>query len=232
MAKGNLIFVPQPCLPEVFNTGYHLLEVAAHASSEHAEKRLKAAAIKFGMYIVAGMPEKAYGPPYNSAFLFDSKGNIAVIHRKNHLPSHVPNPPKIIEKNYFKTGTNANTFNTAFAPVGAIICFDLRFPDLSRKLAENGAEILLVIAAWAKKTAMLWRPLLKARAIENQCYVVGVDHCGKEDMQMAGQSVIYGPLGEELAGLDEKTEGVIVAEVDLDYVKKLRKSVPVLTSSP
>ncbi|WP_137169866.1 carbon-nitrogen hydrolase family protein [Marinomonas sp. FW-1] len=115
--------------------------------------------------------------------------------------------------------------------VGLSICYDLRFPELYRQLVNMGAEILLVPAAFTYVTGKAhWRTLLSARAIENQCYVLGVGQCGwhNSTRQTYGNSVLYSPFGECLADLQEE-QGYFVFEVEKQRLNQCRQKMPCLS---
>ena len=213
------------CLPELFNTGYYPLEIMKTDGAHTRTKQILAKTAKsLNIYIIAGMPEKSGNTKYNSAFLFEPSGKLLGAYRKNKLFPGVPIP----ESECFRPGTTVKAFDTSLCRIGIFICYDLRFPQIARKLALQGAEVMFVPAAWPKPRISHWITLLKARAIEDQCYIVGANRCGKDDsVEMGGCSLICDPNGNELATLNENEEGVIVAEVDLEKVKKFREKLPV-----
>ncbi|GAB3476301.1 carbon-nitrogen hydrolase family protein [Marinomonas epiphytica] len=112
--------------------------------------------------------------------------------------------------------------------VGLSICYDLRFPELYRDLSQAGAQLILVPAAFTYVTGKAhWLTLLAARAIENQCYFLGVNQCGwhNEKRQTYGHSVLFSPYGEKLAGLGERV-GYFVAKIDTNEVVRVRDKMP------
>lgn len=115
--------------------------------------------------------------------------------------------------------------------IGLSICYDLRFPELYRELTKMGAEVILVPAAFTYVTGKAhWDVLLAARAIENQCYVLGVDQCGwhNETRQTFGHSALYSPFGERLAGLQEDV-GYFTFEIEKDILNTCRQKMPCLS---
>ena len=118
-------------------------------------------------------------------------------------------------------------------PVGpfraaAAICYDLRFPELFRALALGGADLVLVPANWPVERMTAWTQLLVARAIENQCYVVGVNRVGRGGgQQYDGRSAIVDPLGEVLA-TSQGRETLVTADLDPDHLAKVRETLPFL----
>lgn len=115
--------------------------------------------------------------------------------------------------------------------LGLTVCYDLRFPELYRCLAELGAEVVIVPSAFTFKTGEAhWHTLLQARAIENQFYVAGVDQVGwhNETRQTYGHTVAYSPWGELLDSMNESDQGSIYFKVDTDYLKEVRAAMPCL----
>ncbi|TPE52363.1 carbon-nitrogen hydrolase family protein [Maribrevibacterium harenarium] len=114
--------------------------------------------------------------------------------------------------------------------VGLSICYDIRFPEFYRELAMAGAELILVPSAFTYKTgAAHWQVLLQARAIENQCYLLGIDQCGwhSETRQTYGHSMLVNPWGDVVAALGED-ESVLIADLDLSMLQQTRQAMPVL----
>lgn len=120
---------------------------------------------------------------------------------------------------------------TAAGPVGLSVCYDLRFPELFRGLAQRGAEILCVPAAFTDRTGEAhWEALLRARAIENQCFVIAPGQCGEHatGRRTWGHSMIIDPWGVILAQRIEDTPGVVLADLDMDRLRAVRASLPAL----
>lgn len=107
-----------------------------------------------------------------------------------------------------------------------MICYDLRFPELARKLTLNGAELIVAISAWPKKRMLQFRTVAASRAIENQLYVFAVNRVGTDNqIELGGNTTLYNPIGEPVSGStnDDKAE-VIIAEVDLEEIKRTRET--------
>ncbi len=125
-------------------------------------------------------------------------------------------------------------FETAVGKVGAMICFDLRFPEISLALKRQGADVLLYPSAFTVPTGKVhWLPLLRARAIECQAYVIAAAQVGKHNEKRAsyGHSVVIDPWGEVVAELGGEGEGgpeVVFAEIDLERVREVRGKMPLL----
>jgi predicted amidohydrolase len=113
--------------------------------------------------------------------------------------------------------------------VSPFICYDLRFPEIFRISTRGGAEILVVIANWPQAREMHWLALLRARAIENQCYVAGVNRVGRDpNVEYSGRSVIIDPRGEIMADAGNK-QLIISTEFDLSALRDYRRQFPALT---
>ena len=126
-------------------------------------------------------------------------------------------------------GDEAQVFDAPFGKFAIGICYDLRFPELWRHYAVDGARIAFVPAEWPQRRIAHWRTLLPARAIENQVYIIAPGQFGKSpnSFETHGHSMIIDPWGKILAELPDGA-GVITAEVDLDYLTKVRTELPCL----
>jgi len=160
-------------LPEMWSTGFAyktLGELAQQTEAVVAE--LKELSARHGLVIIGSQPEPAGdGRVYNTAHLIDN-GNVVASYRKLHLFSLLG------EDRAFKGGDGWCLADTSLGKIGIIICYDLRFPELSRRLALEGARVICVPAQWPKPRQEHWRTLLRARAIENQLYMVAANTCG------------------------------------------------------
>ncbi|WP_250657296.1 carbon-nitrogen hydrolase family protein [Alkalimarinus coralli] len=135
------------------------------------------------------------------------------------------------ESEQFEPGTASVVVKSPAGMIGLSICYDLRFPELYDRLAKEGAQILTVPAAFTYKTGQAhWEVLLRARAIENQCYVIAANQSGEHSKgrETWGHSMIIDPWGNVIACAD-KGEGVISADIDLAYVAELRSAMPVFS---
>jgi omega-amidase len=166
--------------------------------------------------IVCGIIEKDGSKFYNSLFHFDSKGLIKAVYRKIH-------PFTLAEENKNYTSSKYPVISKYDNyKIGLSICYDLRFPELYRNYAKEKAELIINIANWPVKRIDHWKTLLKARAIENQCFMIGVNRVGMDPFQeYNGCSAIFNPMGEEII-LVENDERIITADIDFDYVKDIR----------
>lgn len=130
------------------------------------------------------------------------------------------------ESKYYCGGDKISYFNLNDFNVSTFICYDLRFPEIFQ-IASREAELITVAANWPKARINHWVDLLKARAIENQCYIAGVNRVGNGDgIEYNGNSLIIDPLGNVIGNCLESVEGLIIAELDVDLVHNLRKDFP------
>jgi deaminated glutathione amidase len=168
---------------------------------------------------------------YNTSLLFDPKGQLISTYRKMHLfDVDVPGGLTINESDSICPGDEIVVANTALGQIGLSICYDLRFPEMYRKLVDQGAEILAVPSAFTLTTGKdHWHTLLKARAIECQAWVLAPGQWGQHDAkgmrQSYGHSLIVNPWGHVVADKGHG-EGICYAEVDLNRVKSIRQSIP------
>lgn len=209
-------------LPEMWSSGYdyrRLADLAMETSAIVDDLRQETA--KLGLVVVGSLPELADGKLYNTAYVVD-RGEVVGKYRKLHLFSTMR------EDKYLHAGDSSLVVSTSVGTIGVAICYDLRFPELFRKLALEGAEILCIPAEWPKPRGEHWQTLLRARAIENQFFVVAANCCriqGKLDF--CGLSRIISPLGNILAAaVEEDTE--LIAECDFSEMVKYRDQINIL----
>ncbi len=170
---------------------------------------------RFKSDVICGIIEKEGKNYYNSSIHF-SKGLIAAVYRKIHLFSHAK------ENNFYSCGKEIVVTKVSEIKTGLSICYDLRFPELYRLLRKKGSEICIDIANWPVDRIEHWRILLRARAIENQSYVIGVNRTGSDPFyKYNGFSSVYDPMGNLITELKDE-EKVIIADLDIDFVRKTR----------
>jgi predicted amidohydrolase len=129
---------------------------------------------------------------------------------------------------HYPAGAARTSFEWDGVRIAPFICYDLRFPELFRPAARNGAELIVVVANWPERRSEHWVRLLQARAIENQAYVLGVNRCGSDpEFQYDGRSSLFDPQGKPMFEADRR-EQVLVAEVDGAVVRKWRADFPAL----
>jgi predicted amidohydrolase len=169
---------------------------------------------------------------FNTAPLLDPDGQLVATYRKVHLFDVEVDGAGMHESEVFSAGATATVVPVVGTHVGLTTCYDVRFPELYRALTLQGAEIVTLPSAFTAVTgAAHWEPLVRARAIENQVFVVAPDQCGTSPDGVArhGHSMIIGPWGDVLAARADG-EGVIVADLDLAAVASARSAVPNLAN--
>ena len=223
-------------LPEVFMwRGSKKLErQAAEAIPGPFSRAMAELAGELGIYLLAGSILEAIpdsDKAYNTSLLFDPAGRQIGCYRKIHLfDVDLANGVSLRESDTRAHGQSAVTVKTDLAAMGLTVCYDLRFPELYRALMGQGAELIFVPAAFTAYTGEAhWETLLRARAIENQAYVIAPDQFGKSEksFETHGHSMIVDPWGQVIAELPDGP-GVISAEIDLDYLAKVRAELPAL----
>jgi omega-amidase len=207
-------------LPEMWSSGfsYRNLNELARCTAGIVEELL-ALSRELKLVIVGSMPEPHGEKVYNTVYVADN-GRLAGTYRKLHLFSLLG------EDKAFDSGDSWLLAETSIGKVGVIICYDLRFPELSRRLALEGAAVICVPAQWPKPRQEHWRTLLRARAIENQLYVVACNACGPiGKLDFFGMSMIIDPKGEVLAEAGE-AECMISAPLDMQLMADWRAQIP------
>ncbi len=206
-------------------------------------KMLRDIATKHQLWVIAGglperladessLPSNELTSSYNTAVVLNPTGQIIHKYRKIHLfDVAIPGRAEFRESDCTTAGDQVVVADIDLANIGLSICYDLRFPELYRDMALNrGAELIVVPAAFTAHTgAAHWHTLLRARAIENQCYVIAAAQTGDHHSKRAsyGHSLIIDPWGTVIAEL-ESGVGLVVAEVDLDVIAKTRLEMPCL----
>lgn len=187
---------------------------------------------QYGMYIHGGsITEKnADGNPFNTSIMFGPDGSCIGKYRKLHLfDVEIQEGPSYRESDGICAGNEIVLVDTPLARFGLSICYDLRFPELFRIQSIRGAEVLIVTANFTRATGEKhWETLLRARAIENGCYVLACCQCGEKPAFPAyGNSMIIAPGGEVIVRGTE-TEGCVIGEIDPDEIKRIRRQIPSL----
>ena len=186
------------------------------------------------VWVVGGtIPIKSNNPDkvYSSCIMWNDQGEQVGHYNKMHL-FDIDMPLSGLmqqESASYEAGDKPVCIETPFGKVGLTICYDLRFPELYRHLREQNADILINAAAFFRSTGRVhWRPLLKARAIENQCYMIGANQVGEHEngRNTHGESMIIDPWGKVLA-TQNMGVGVVIADIDLNYLSVLREEFPV-----
>ena len=180
-------------------------------------------ATEFGVYILIGMAvkEKVETVLYNSAVLIGPDGEVTGEYRKVHLPAE--------ERLVFRPGYRITPIETELGMLGIMTGWDLTFPETARSLVLEGAEIILLPAAWQTKDVDMWRTLLVARAYENDVFIAAANRIGEEPSYVfAGQSAVLSPSGDVLAALEEPEAGYFGVKLDLDEVRQRREETQII----
>ena len=218
-------------LPEVFNCGIGqgklLQKLAEPVSGGPTTELMSFLSAKYKTNILAGsyIEEGSDGKFRNTSAIFDRSGNIVGKYHKIHMFSYYGSQ----EGDFITPGNSSVVVDTDIGKIGLSVCYDLRFPELYRALTYSGAEIIVCPAAWPYPRLEHWITLNKARAIENQVYFISVNQVGKTNGARVnlGHSMIINPWGDTIASTGSE-EAVMMAEIDLDMVRKLREEFPVL----
>jgi omega-amidase len=212
-------------LPEMWTSGYDFARLEEHAEvlDGPTAQRMAGLARELGVWIIAGsLPVRFADGVRNTSLTFDPEGQLRHVYSKLHLIGLMQ------EDRYLTCGRDAATFDLSGVPAAVMICYDLRFPELARRYALAGAKLLFVPAQWPQPRAAHWRTLLRARAIEDQMYVIGVNMSGwNENDRFAGGSLVVDPWGEMVVEAGAEP-GIVYAEVDPRRVDQVRAQMSVL----
>ena len=222
-------------LPEMFNCPYSNDKFVEYGENEHDSCTLNTIsqlAESYNVYILAGsIPEREGDKLYNTSYLFDKTGSIIVKHRKMHLfDIDVKGRITFKESDVLTAGDDFTIADTDFGRIGIGICYDVRFVEPARIMAEKGAEILFYPGAFNQTTGPAhWELLFRSRALDNQVFCIGVAPALNIDASYHsyGHSIAVNPWGEVIAQAGEKEE-LVICEIDLSEIKKVREELPVL----
>lgn len=226
-------------LPEYFNCLGPLEEVVAQAEPipGPTSEAMSVLAARLQITLVAGSiceRSTTVGHGRNTSLVFGPQGEQLAVYRKLHLFDIAISPQLSFEESrWIEPGQSIS--NTSADPylgnIGQAICYDLRFPELFRRLTDCGMQVLAFPSAFAQTTGEAhWEILLRARAIENQCYVIAANQYGQHSPQFTsyGHSMVIDPWGRVLA-TQASGDGIILAEVDLGQLSDIRRELPALT---
>jgi predicted amidohydrolase len=214
-------------LPEMFDTGFYMQPATGCEPDDGPiHQGLVKIAQQHHLWVLAGMAQRvSSATAANVAAVYDAQGALHYRYVKNH-PF-----PLVDEQRYFPAGTTSPFTTIVSIPSAVTICFDLRFPELYRPLAPS-VQVIYVLANWPAARQHHWHALLQARAIENQCFVVGVNRRGTDGAGVvyAGGSVVFDPLGGCIMQLDADCEWAL-AELDCAQVAQVRSTFPFLPTN-
>ncbi len=212
-------------LPEMFSSGFSMnVDRIAEKAPSSAENFLAEIAQEYKSWVLGGLVfQSPDGKGSNELSVFDPSGQGIGHYQKNHCFSYTG------ETDYYESGEDILLFDWHGFTVCPYICYDLRFPELFRRGVKAGADLFPVIASWPATRAEHWTTLLRARAIENQAVVVGINRIGDDPkFKYSGQSMIVDHMGVELANA-EGTESCISANVDVSFVQAWREEFKALS---
>lgn len=173
---------------------------------------------KYHMAMAFGFVED-FGEEYYNKLMIVSEGRVVYDYDKIHPFNYGE------EGRHYIGGHEVKTVNLKAMEISGFVCYDLRFPEIFQAVSGQ-ADMILVIANWPKDRILHWETLLRARAIENQCYIIGVNRTGKGNgLEYIESSMAFDPMGERLTKAHSKSE-LMVVEVDADKVKQIRKRFP------
>lgn len=226
---ADMAVLPEMCCCPYENSAFVRYAMAADAPflTELAET-----AKELGIYLVAGsVPELEGKKIYNTSFVYNPKGECIARHRKVHLfDINVEGGQYFMESDTFTAGKDVTTFDTPWGKFGLIICYDIRFPELSRLLALEGVQAIIVPAAFNMTTGPAhWEISFRMRALDQQVFMVGC--APARDINSSyhawGHSIVTDPWGSVVEQLEE-TEGILTVELDFEKVEKVREQLPLL----
>lgn len=222
-------------LPEMFCCPYETANFPLYAQPEGGQiwTECRELAKSYGLYLSAGsMPELGFdGSVYNTAYVFDRNGSQIAKHRKMHLfDIDVKGGQSFKESDTLTAGNRITVFDTEFGKMGLCICYDFRFPELCRLMALQGAEVILVPAAFNMTTGPLhWELMFRSQAMYNQVFALGT--APARDLSASyhswGHSIAVDPWENVMAQMDEK-EGYQLVELDTDEISAVREQLPLL----
>lgn len=215
--------------PEMFLCGFNYKKNVEYlkANGTLAETQLCEIAKTNDISICGSVPHLNGGDeiPSNRFLFISSKGEIIASYDKIHLFS------VFRENKYVKSGDEIVVANTPFGKIGFAICYDIRFPDIFVRMAKRGAKVIIVSSAFPHPRSEHWRILSRARAIENQCFVIAVNRSGTEkfgnnEVKYFGMSAVIDPWGTVLAESPQDTESLTIVDINLDEVDNIRSQIP------
>lgn len=220
IAEGSLIV-----LPEMFSTGFSMnVDITAEEDRSEASAFMCEIAAKHNAVVLGGLVTPGEKPGYgkNELVVFEPGGAQIARYQKNRTFRYTR------EFHHYEAGTEIELFDWGGFRVCPLICYDLRFPELFRRGAKAGAQLFIVIASWPEVRVDHWVTLLRARAIENQAFVLAVNRIGDDpNWTYPGRSIAIDPQGEIVADAGE-AEGILSAALKLGEVEDWRSEFPAL----
>lgn len=226
--KASLTGCDLVILPEMTDTGYVMDEVERSASrwDELFVPGLRAIAKECDLNVVCGVSERLEDRIYNAVAVIDREGRIAGHYRKVHLFSPAG------EDRVCAPGEGLVAVELDDVRWGVAVCYDIRFPELVRRLVFDGVKGLLIPSAFPFPRLDHWRVLLRARAMENQCIVVAANRVGMDGaLTFCGASQIIDPYGTVVAAAGEIGEAIAATDLDIEQVDAVRTAIPALSAA-
>ncbi|MFD2178842.1 carbon-nitrogen hydrolase family protein [Veronia pacifica] len=229
---AKLILTPENCL--VFGKKEDYEKVAEELGHGQRQKQFSQLAFELGIWLIIGsFPIRNHdGTLSTTCLVYDETGTLRASYEKMHMfdVDIADRHKSYRESDTFRAGSGVALVDTPFGTLGLSICYDIRFPQLYAALRAQGADIILVPAAFTKATGQAhWEVLLRARAIETQCWLLAAAQCGDHDSgrDTWGHSMIVDPWGQVVTALSDRV-GVTSAEIDLSANSAIRSKMPVL----
>jgi len=210
-------------LPELWRSGYDLPNASLYATplGEGPFAWLTSLASSHGIWIAGALLEAGADGVYNTATLHSPSGELAGVYRKLHLFGPTS------EDLYLRAGDSAPVFDLPWGKTALAICYDLRFPELFRHYALQGATLIVIPAQWPRRRAQVWRTLLQARAAENQLFMVGCNRVGRsEGIPFDGFSAAVDPWGNTLVEARD-SQLLLTVTLSLSQIAEARQAIPV-----
>lgn len=207
--------------PEMVDTGYDMAAIRETASSwdEDPFITIQQAVRKANIHVICGLSEKEQQAIYNTTVIFGPDGTLIGKYRKTHLASY----PPLHEDRCISPGHSLKLVNIGGMKWGLMICYDLRFPEISRTLTLQGADVLLLCSAWPFPRLIHWNTLTRARAIENQTYFIAANRIGTDNsVTFCGSSRIVDPYGVIVSSAAENREELIVGDIRHTVIEDVR----------
>ncbi len=234
-AQGASLFLLPECFAFIGHTEqdkFAIAEPLDHGNPGPIVTTLTAMAQELNLWVIAGGVAITHTPDrtFNSCLVISPDGEVAARYDKVHLfDVDIPDGPTLCESQTTQGGNQLVCVETPLCRIGLSICYDLRFPELYRDLVlKHDAQVLVVPAAFTSHTGRAhWHPLLRARAIENQCYVIAAGQTGQHNEKRSsyGHSMVIDPWGTIIAQQGEEV-GIITATVDLHHQQEVRARMP------
>jgi predicted amidohydrolase len=223
------------CLPEIWNSPYGNAFFSKYAEEEGGDsfEFMSDLARENEIVLIGGsIPECAEGKLYNTSFIFGPGGQLIGKHRKVHLfDIDITGGISFRESDTLTPGSSVTVADTDLGKIGIAICFDVRFPEMFSRMADAGCRLIVLPAAFSMSTGPYhWELLIRARAVDNQCYFAACSPARAEGFgfKSYAHSVIADPWGD-LRAAAATEETVIFGEIDLAYLDKVRRELPVFS---